>query len=40
MKYANNNWHYTYKVKNIGLGSPEAPHAPSKDGKVPKFASK
>jgi hypothetical protein len=30
MEYVIENQDYTYKVKNIGLGSPEAPHWHSK----------
>jgi hypothetical protein len=30
MEYVNENQDYTFKVKNIGLGSPDAPHWHSK----------
>jgi hypothetical protein len=37
MEYVNENRDYTYKVKNIGLGSPEAPHWHSKVQKAPNI---
>ena len=32
-----NNKDYTYNVKNISFGSPEAPYRPSKGQKAPKI---
>ena len=40
MKKVNNNKDYTYKAKNIGIGSPGGPHGYSKGQKAPKLASK
>ena len=38
MELVNNNQDYTFKVNNIGLGSPRYPHGPSKGGKASELA--